>query len=52
MRQAKLSELIHNPVRSLDFYECTVEVHFHEIIDLYSGIHIMRPTQQQGLTTA
>ncbi|KAH7886361.1 RecF/RecN/SMC N terminal domain-containing protein [Phlebopus sp. FC_14] len=34
MRQAKLSELIHNSARYPDLDECSVEVHFREIIDL------------------
>ncbi|KAH8111883.1 RecF/RecN/SMC [Phellopilus nigrolimitatus] len=34
MRQGKLSELIHNSANYLDLDECSVEVHFREIIDL------------------
>ncbi|KAH8094744.1 RecF/RecN/SMC [Cristinia sonorae] len=34
MRQGKLSELIHNSARYPDLEECSVEVHFREIIDL------------------
>lgn len=34
MRQAKLSELIHNSDAYLDLDYCSVEVHFREIIDL------------------
>lgn len=34
MRQGKLSELIHNSARYPDLGECSVEVHFREIIDL------------------
>jgi structural maintenance of chromosome 4 len=34
MRQGKLSELIHNSARYSDLDECSVEVHFREIIDL------------------
>ncbi|KAI0962099.1 hypothetical protein AcV7_001019 [Taiwanofungus camphoratus] len=34
MRQGKLSELIHNSARYLDLDECSVEVHFREILDL------------------
>ncbi|KZT43906.1 RecF/RecN/SMC protein, partial [Sistotremastrum suecicum HHB10207 ss-3] len=34
MRQGKLSELIHNSARYPDLKECSVEVHFREIIDL------------------
>lgn len=37
MRQGKLSELIHNSARYPDLDECSVEVHFREIIDL---VHI------------
>ncbi|KAJ7680246.1 RecF/RecN/SMC [Mycena polygramma] len=34
MRQGKLSELIHNSARYPDLDECSVEVHFREIVDL------------------
>ncbi|KAG6836004.1 hypothetical protein H0H93_012338 [Arthromyces matolae] len=34
MRQGKLSELIHNSARYPNLDECSVEVHFREIIDL------------------
>ncbi|KAJ3715083.1 RecF/RecN/SMC N terminal domain-containing protein [Lentinula raphanica] len=34
MRQGKLSELIHNSARYPDLGQCSVEVHFREIIDL------------------
>ncbi|KAF8129892.1 RecF/RecN/SMC [Boletus edulis] len=34
MRQGKLSELIHNSARYPDLGDCSVEVHFREIIDL------------------
>ena len=34
MRQAKLSELIHNSARHPDLEECSVEIQFREIIDL------------------
>ncbi|KAI9453551.1 RecF/RecN/SMC N terminal domain-containing protein [Lactarius psammicola] len=34
MRQGKLSELIHNSAQHPDLQECSVEVHFREIIDL------------------
>ncbi|KAJ6499379.1 RecF/RecN/SMC [Mycena sanguinolenta] len=34
MRQGKLSELIHNSARYPDLEECSVEVHFREIVDL------------------
>lgn len=37
MRQGKLSELIHNSANYPDLPECSVEVHFREIIDLVSG---------------
>ena len=33
IRQGKLSELIHNSARYPDLDECSVEVHFREIID-------------------
>ena len=36
MRQGKLSELIHNSAKYPDLRECSVEVHFREIIDLVS----------------
>jgi Fe-S cluster assembly ATPase SufC len=38
MRQGKLSELIHNSARYPDLDECSVEVHFREIIDLVSPL--------------
>lgn len=38
MRQGKLSELIHNSARYPDLDECSVEVHFREIIDEASNI--------------
>ncbi|KAI0687981.1 RecF/RecN/SMC [Cytidiella melzeri] len=34
MRQGKLSELIHNSARHPDLEDCSVEVHFREIMDL------------------
>ncbi|KAI0297565.1 RecF/RecN/SMC protein, partial [Multifurca ochricompacta] len=34
MRQGKLSELIHNSAQHPDLQECSVEVHFREIVDL------------------
>jgi structural maintenance of chromosome 4 len=34
MRQGKLSELIHNSARYPNLDECSVEVHFREIVDL------------------
>ncbi|KZT73247.1 hypothetical protein DAEQUDRAFT_703578 [Daedalea quercina L-15889] len=34
MRQGKLSELIHNSARYPDLDECSVEIHFREIMDL------------------
>lgn len=34
MRQGKLSELIHNSADFPNLDECSVEVHFREIIDL------------------
>jgi structural maintenance of chromosome 4 len=39
MRQGKLSELIHNSARYPDLDECSVEVHFREIIDLVRISH-------------
>ena len=36
MRQGKLSELIHNSANHPNLDECSVEVHFREIIDLVS----------------
>lgn len=36
MRQGKISELIHNSANYPDLDECSVEVHFHDIIDLVS----------------
>lgn len=36
MRQGKLSELIHNSANYPDLTECSVEVHFREIVDLVS----------------
>ena len=34
MRQGKISELIHNSANFPDLDECSVEVHFREIVDL------------------
>ncbi|KAF6748357.1 RecF/RecN/SMC N terminal domain-containing protein [Ephemerocybe angulata] len=34
MRQGKVSELIHNSARHPDLQECSVEVHFRDILDL------------------
>ncbi len=34
MRQGKLSELIHNSAKYPNLQECSVEVHFRDIIDL------------------
>ena len=34
MRQGKLSELIHNSAQHPHLQECSVEVHFREIIDI------------------
>lgn len=36
MRQGKLSELIHNSDRYPNLQQCSVEIHFREIIDLVS----------------
>lgn len=38
MRQGKLSELIHNSARYPDLDECSVEVHFRDIVDLVGFI--------------
>ena len=38
MRQGKISELIHNSANYPDLEECSVEVHFREIIDLVSAL--------------
>lgn len=38
MRQAKLSELIHNSANYPDLEECSVEIHFREILDLVQYI--------------
>jgi len=38
MRQGKLSELIHNSAQHPDLQECSVEVHFREIIDLVRSL--------------
>lgn len=38
MRQGKLSELIHNSARYPDLDECSVEIHFRDIMDLVSGL--------------
>ncbi len=37
MPQGELSELIHNSSNLLELDECSVEVHFREIIDLVRG---------------
>jgi len=34
MRQGKLSELIHNSDKHPNLQQCSVEIHFREIIDL------------------
>lgn len=34
MRQGKLSELIHNSDRYPNLQQCSVEIHFREIVDL------------------
>lgn len=36
MRQGKISELIHNSANHPDLDECSVEIHFREILDLVS----------------
>ena len=38
MRQAKLSELIHNSAKYPDLEECSVEIHFRTIIDQASVV--------------
>ena len=38
MRQGKLSELIHNSDRYPDLQQCSVEIHFREIIDLVGHV--------------
>lgn len=52
MRQGKLSELIHNSARYPDLDECSVEVHFRDIIDLvctfslfFFLLHLLTATQ-------
>jgi structural maintenance of chromosome 4 len=40
MRQGKISELIHNSANYPDLDECSVEVHFRDIIDLVSIAHV------------
>jgi structural maintenance of chromosome 4 len=40
MRQGKISELIHNSANYPDLDECSVEVHFRDIIDLVSIDHV------------
>lgn len=37
MRQGKVSELIHVSARYPDLEECTVEIHFRDILDLVRG---------------
>lgn len=39
MRQGKLSELIHNSAGMANLTQCSVEVHFREIVDLVSLIN-------------
>jgi len=40
MRQGKLSELIHNSANHPDLDDCSVEVHFRDIIDLVSSLDL------------
>jgi len=40
MRQGKLSELIHNSARYPELDECSVEVHFRDIIDLVRPVSV------------
>ena len=42
MRQGKLSELIHNSAQYPDLDDCSVEVHFREIIDLVRSATLFR----------
>lgn len=49
MRQGKLSELIHNSANYPDLDECSVEVHFREIIDLV-GLRYIQSEYRQVLT--
>ncbi|KAK7470998.1 Structural maintenance of chromosomes protein 4 [Stygiomarasmius scandens] len=46
MRQAKLSELIHNSARYPDLDECSVEVFFREVIDLPDDKYEVVPNSQ------
>jgi structural maintenance of chromosome 4 len=50
MRQGKLSELIHNSAMYPDLDECSVEVHFREIVDLVSIMPRKRPVLEKPLT--
>jgi structural maintenance of chromosome 4 len=38
MRQGKLSELIHNSAQFPDLDDCSVEIHFRDLIDLVSAL--------------
>lgn len=38
MQQSKVSEIVHNSARYLDLKECSIEVHFWEILDLVSHL--------------
>lgn len=41
MRQGKLSELIHNSARHPDLDECSVEIHFRDIVDLVRRVGML-----------
>ena len=47
MRQGKLSELIHNSDRHPNLQQCSVEIHFREIIDLVNRHSL--PTHPRSL---
>ena len=42
MRQGKLSELIHNSAGYPNLTDCSVEVHFREIVDLVCFLYSNR----------
>jgi len=51
MRQTRISELIHNSARYPDLDECSVEVHFRDIIDLVRSpfkVRLMLTSQKPG----
>ncbi|KAG1783147.1 hypothetical protein EV702DRAFT_959412, partial [Suillus placidus] len=51
MRQGKLSEIIHNSAQYPDLDECSIEVHFLEIIDL-SGLNAYSVVPNSSLVVA